>query len=365
MRQFIFMGYLPHILMFMLPLAVSFSDIKNEDVNGVPRTDSIYNDAKLIFHALNPKYNSPELQGYDPPRALEVMSLMLDGFVIQNPDLTTEMKTRVSNIQKSLSRAKINYLTCIQFVFTPDAVQEHELAQLFAENVKDLAANPSDPSLLFTGGHYIVSKEGNLGGHTVIDDVVCQPNGKLQFVINNSGTKAEKYHKTTEDRIDQLVYEDLEIDDLDEVFWRELIRTNFNNPVSSDKLMDSFYASVDAKLLKANNKTSGRPIKRQRAGVCAWKSLISWLHGAIAPGKFKKSRDPYDELVFLKFKKFMFENMLANFNPTPGFKATIGKKPGTISQNEDSFYVEDGAAADFLKIELKRKIKKLDEKIKT
>ncbi len=323
-------------------------------------TESFYNDAKLIFHALNPQHNSPELQGYDPARALEVTAMMLDEFVLQNSDLTTQMKDRLSNIQKSLSRARQHYLTCIEFVAASDTTREQEVALQLADDVKDLAKDQLAPSLLFAGGHYIISENGFLCGHTTTYHVSRQENGKLQFIINNTGTKSDTYHENVADRTNQLVYSDLEADELDEHFWKSVIQTNFNNPVSSNMLMISFYTSIETLLYKGTNKISGRPLKRQKAGICAWKSLSTWLHEAISPGRLKNDRNALDEIVYVRFKKFMFENMLANFNPPLSFKATIGKS----SNNPEEFYVEDQATIDFMKSELRRKIQKLEEKIK-
>jgi len=121
------------------------------------------------------------------------------------------------------------------------------------------------------------------------------------------------------------------------------------SPVAGKFLMESFYDYVDTKLLKgSNNKTIGRSFRSQSVGVCSWKSLSVWLHGKISPGERGKDRDSSHEVVYARFKKLMFQNMLANFNPDKDFKATVGNEEYAV----------------FFKAELARKIQKMDAKIK-
>lgn len=380
----------------MTPLKISSSAISVEALTNPPceqksttvqqRTASIYNDAKLIFHAIGPKFHSPELEGIDPPKSLEVMEITLGQFIEQNPDLTQEMRDRISKMQKSLSSAKANYLTCIGLVnLSGEPSTVSEVALKLSQDVKSLADNPSNPSILFVGGHYIHPKGGSLGGHTASYEVIRQDNGKLSFLINNTAkitAKIEEYHEINGNRTRQLVYTDLEIADLDVNFWRNVIQTNFMNPVRWAVLMDAFYAYVDEKLLKGSNKTMGRSFKSQEVGVCAWKSISVWVHGKISPGNFSENRDSSNELIHVRFKKFMFENMLANFDPGESFKAMIRNRGGVFKIIQFSldvfnnffgrffeinhdlwFSVRNEHAAVFLQAELERKTQKMDAKI--
>ncbi|HEY5235549.1 MAG TPA: hypothetical protein VIJ14_05180, partial [Rhabdochlamydiaceae bacterium] len=226
------------------------------------------------------------------------------------------------------------------------------------QDTKSLADDPSCPSILFMGGHYIHPKGGSLGGHTSSYEVIRQDNGKLSFIIINTA-KVGKYSDIHGNRIRQLVYTDLVPADLDSNFWTTVILKNYMNPVPRAELMDSFYAYVDTKLLKSpTSKTKGRSFKRQElvgefeVGVCAWKSISVWLHGKISPGDLSENRDSSNEIIYFRFKKFMFENMFASFNPDSSFKATV--KMGEDSKD----------AIVFLKAELERKIQKLDATIK-
>jgi hypothetical protein len=317
---------------------------------------SIYNDAKVIFHAIGSKFHS-DLEGIDPGKSIEVMETTLSQFVEQNPDVPQEMRDRISKMQKSLASAKTNYWNCIRLVsLSGEQKVVSEMALQLSQDAKSLADDPSCPSILFMGGHYIHPKGKSLGGHTASYEVIRQDNGKLSFIINDTA-KVGKYSGINGNRIRQLVYTDLEPADLDFNFWTHVILKNYMNPVPRAELMDSFYLYVDTKLLKSpNNKMRGRSFRRQElvgefeVGVCAWKSISVWLHGKISPGDFSENRDSFNEIIYLRFKKFMFENMLANFNPDNSFKAKI-------RMGEDS---KD--AIPFLKTELERKIQKMDAK---
>jgi hypothetical protein len=319
----------------------------------------LYNDPKVIFHAIGSKFHSPQLERLDPGMTIEVMERRLSQFIKQNPDISQEMRDRISKMQKSLARAKMNYWNCIGLVsLSGEQKVVKEMALQLSLDVKNLADDPSYPWVLFMGGHYIHPKGEPLGGHTASYEVIRQDNGKLSFIINNTA-KVGKYSGINGNRIRQLVYTDLEPADLDINFWTNVILKNYMNPAPWAELMDSFYVYVDTKLLKSpNNKTRGRSFRRQElvgefeVGICAWKSISVWLHGKFSPGDFSENRDSSNEIIYLRFKKQMFENMLANFNPDKSFKATI-------RMGEDSM-----DATVFLKAELERKIQKMDAKIK-
>jgi hypothetical protein len=320
---------------------------------------SVYNNAKLIFHAIGSKFPSPQLEGFDPGQSIEVMEITLVQFIEQHPEISQEMRDRISKMQKSLARAKTNYWKCIGLVsLSGEQKVVGEMALQLSQDAKNLADDPSYPSILFMGGHYIHPKGKSLGGHTASYEVIRQDNGKLSFIINNTA-KVGKYSGIDGNRIRQLVYTDLEPADLDSNFWTTVILKNYMNPVPRVELMDSFYVYVDTKLLKSpTNKMKGRSFKRQElvgefeVGVCGWKAISVWLHGKISPGDLSENRDSSNEMIYFKFKKLMFENMLANFNPDPSFKATI-------EMGEDR---KDAVV--FLKAELKRKIQNIDAKTK-
>jgi hypothetical protein len=60
---------------------------------------SIYNNAKLIFHAIGSKFPSPQLEGFDPGQSIEVMETTLVQFIEQNPELSQEMRDRISKMR--------------------------------------------------------------------------------------------------------------------------------------------------------------------------------------------------------------------------------------------------------------------------
>ncbi len=319
------------------------------------KADTLYNNAKLIFHAIGPKVHSLKLEGIDPSQSIEVMEFTLGQFVDEKQDLSAEMRDCILKIRKSLLNAQSRYLSCIKLVNSSDESTVNRIALELSQDVKILADTPSHPSVLFIGGHYLHPKGGSLGGHTASYEVIRQDDGKLSFLINNT-VKIEKHHEINGNRIRQLVYTDLEAADLDRDFWTNVIQTNFMNPVRGSVLMDSFYDYVDTKLLKAsNNKTVSRSFKCQEVGVCAWKSLSVWLHGKISQCNCKENEDPFHESIYVQFKKFMFTKMLANFMPTEQFTATI-----RIGKNGDGAVFYGHSAAEYLKNELQQKIVKRD-----
>lgn len=297
---------------------------------------AIYNNAKLIFHAIGPKFHVPGLAGIDPSVSIEAMEVTLKDFIANNPSIPEKVKTSMINAQEALAIAKANYLSCISLVNVskkPDSV--NTLAVQLSQKVKELTENKS---LLFIGGHYIY-ESGSLGGHTASYEVIRQTDGKLSFIINN--TIKTETHTIDGNRIYQLSYQDLEPSDLNKHFWKNVIKTNYMNPLRGKFLMEAFYAFIDEKLFKGSNKTVGRLFKQQEKGVCAWKSISVWLHSQIAPGERNVNRDNSRELMYVLYKKSLFENMLANFKPN------ISLPQETISALTD---------------ELKRKIHKMNEK---
>lgn len=325
---------------------------------------SIYNNAKVIFHAIGPKFHSPELEGIDPSQSLDVMEFTLGKFLEKNQDIPHEIRNRMLKLQKSMNSAKARYLKCISLVklATESNTEPHSVDVIALELFNDgqsQANNKLYPPTLFIGGHYFYNESGLLTGHTATYEVNRLINGKLDYVVNNT-VKKDEYHQSNEDRIRQLVYADLNTTDLGVSFWKKVIRKNYMTPKREPKLMDSFYSHIDRALAKTpNNRIHGRSFNRQKVGVCAWKSISVWLHGQISPGIHRENRNSAQELVYIRYKKFMFENMLANFNPDESFKALIrfGKDSTETIANKQ--------AALFLKAELERKIQKMDAKIKT
>lgn len=303
------------------------------------QSDSIYNNAKLIFHAIGPRFDLSGLEGIDPSVSISAMEETLENFTQQNRTIPFMMRDCIAKSQRSLARAKMHYLTCIRLVSLeeePPAVDK--LALQLADDSKRLCQDESQPSILFMGGHYLYSK-GSLGGHTASYEVVRQENGKLSFIVHNT-LKNEK-HTVKEGRMHQLVYTDLEASDLDAHFWKNVIKTNYMNPVKGKFVMEAFYNYIDTKLFKGSNKADGRSFKCQVKGVCAWKSISVWLHGKIAPGTNALDRNAADELTFTHYKRALFENMLANFSPG-----------NSLSQE----------ASAFLKTELEKKLQKMNDK---
>lgn len=300
---------------------------------------SMYNNARLIFHAIGPKSSSLGLAGIDPSVSLSAMEASLQTFTAQIPDLPTSIKERMEKAKKSLETAKARYLTCISWVkLTQEPAKLDEMAEGLAEQVRQLAQNESQPSLLFIGGQYLY-KNGSLGGHTASYKVKRQADGQLCFKVFNT-VKTEK-HKVDGNRIHQLVYSDLGTADLDKDFWKNVIKTNYMNPIQGKFLMESFYDYLDKKLLKDSNKTHGESFKGQEdGGVCAWKAISVWLHDEIAPGERRVKRDAAQELAYVRYKGCMFGQMSTNFKP-------------------DNSMAQETATT--LRVELGKKVQKMNE----
>jgi hypothetical protein len=259
----------------------------------------LYNDPKVIFHAIGPKVWS-KLEGIDPSMTTYVMNRLLGEFVAITPDLSEEIISRIQRMQKTLLAAQEHYLSCIYLVGTDHLENVGPIASQLSQEVEKLFQDPLHPSLLFIGGHYYSSESRSIVGHTATYEVIRQDNGTLSFIVNNT-IPIDAYHKVEEDRIYQLVYTDLSPNDLDTTFWKTVIHTNYMHP-KSQPLMDAFYNYLNAKF---KHKTTGRSYKRQIGGVCAWKSLSIWL------------RTHLDLPTYLRFKKMMFETFLAHFHPLP------------------------------------------------
>lgn len=271
---------------------------------GMQAPGDIFNNARLIFHAVGPKFDAPQLEGIDPSVSITAMEAGLENLLVSSPDMPTRMRACIVKAQKSLARAKTNYVICIGLVKLSDVPQSVDrMAAELAQDAISLTQSESEPSILFVGGHYRYSQFGALGGHTVAYDAMRQEDGKLSFIVINTLNEEE------------LVYRDLEAADLDANLWKNVIKTNYMNPLKGEYLMQAFYEYLDTKLNKGRNKTVGRCFKRQVKGVCAWKALSVWLHGKIAPGNRSAHRIACDELTYLRYKKGMFERMAACFKP--------------------------------------------------
>ncbi|GMU19480.1 MAG: hypothetical protein AMXMBFR12_06720 [Candidatus Babeliales bacterium] len=278
------------------------------------QSDDIYNNSRLIFHALGPKFDLAQHEGIDPSVSITAMEIGLGDFMAKNPNMPAQMQNRLVNVQKSLARAKTNYLICIGLVKLADEPSSvGKMALELAREADSLAQTESHPSILFVGGHYLYSKEGSLGGHTATYDVMRQADGKLCFTLINT-LKAEN-DKSESDLLQEEVYSNLNTTDLDEDFWKNVIKLNYMNPFKGKFLMEAFYTYLDKKLNKGSNKTVGRSFRRQVKGVCGWKSISVWLHGKVAPCKNILDRIEHDELVYLGYKRGMFERMQASFRP--------------------------------------------------
>lgn len=296
---------------------------------GMQPADDIYNNPRVIFHAIGPTFDLPKLEGIDPSVSISAMEAGLEDILGTSPNMPTPMKARLVSAQKSLARAKTNYLVCIGLVkLTDEPSSVDKMALDLSQDAKRLKQSESEPSILFVGGHYLYSQLGALGGHTAAYDVMRQEDGKLRFVVINTLKEEE------------LIYSDLEAADLDTDLWKNVIKTNYMNPIKGAFLMQAFYEYIDKKLNKGSNKSVGRAFHRQVKGICGWKAVSVWLHGKIAPGKRSIDRIACNELTYLHYKKCMFERMFARFKP------------------DSSVALQTGVT---LKAELEKKIQKITE----
>jgi hypothetical protein len=293
-------------------------------------TDDIYNNPRVIFHAIGPTFDLPKLEGIDPSVSISAMEAGLEDILGTSPNMPAPMKARLVSAQKSLARAKTNYLVCIGLVkLTDEPSSVDKMALDLSQDAKRLKQSESEPSILFVGGHYLYSQLGALGGHTAAYDVMRQEDGKLRFVVINTLKEEE------------LIYSDLEATDLDTDLWKNVIKTNYMNPIKGAFLMQAFYEYIDKKLNKGSNKSVGRAFHRQVKGICGWKAVSVWLHGKIAPGKRSIDRIACNELTYLHYKKCMFERMFARFKPDSSvalqtgvtLKAALEKKIQKITED--------------------------------
>lgn len=312
--------------------------------------DAFVYDARVNFNALNLEARC-KLEGIDPAQSIDAIEEILGKYVDQ--DLWLEMKNRIQTLRKSLLSAREQYQECNSLVGHPEeTAKANKIACQLASDVEHLSSDPSHPPILFIGGHYWVNENGSMVGHTATYEVIRQENGSLSFIVNNTIPDGI-HHEISENKIRQLVYNDLKPTDLDVSFWENVIQMNYMN-LAKGKFMDPFYTYLDNRLLKIQkNKTFGRSYKKQNSGVCAWKSITVWLHGKIAKGDFREDRNSTDEGVYVNFKKLLFETMLKSFDS---------------NEIPDGMTVQYGSqvepASIFLKRELERKIDRLRVKEK-
>ena len=242
----------------------------------------IYNNAKLIYHALGPKFHLP-LEGIDPSVSISAMETSLRNFMEKSPNISPMMTDRMVKAQKSLARAKTNYLVCIGLVkLTEEPSSVDKMALELSQDAKSLTRSESDSSILFVGGHYLYSKEGSLGGHTATFDVMRQENGKLCYTIINT-VKTEN-QETDGSLIYELVYRDLDATDLDADFWKNIIKINYMNPMKGKSLMESCYDYIDKKINKGSNKTSRKIFQTPRKRSLCMEgnlSMVAWKNGSL------------------------------------------------------------------------------------
>ncbi len=330
---------------------------------------STFDDPRFIYHALGPDYGS-DLSGWSLAESSAYMAKCLEAFISESGELSEEMKHKLEAFKQDLGRAK------------EQDINLNVGPQDLEKQVLGLANKGPDHRVLFFGGHSGKGSSG--GGHAVLYEVTCQPNGKYSFMINNTGEGNKTHVHGENGRVNQIVYKDLDASDLNAEFWKRIIETKHHDRVSN---MDDFYKYVDKQLNKENgNKCVGREIKAQRGGVCAWKTCCTLLHGIISPGETKSIRNPADELVFVKFKKFIFEKQLKAFSSVKTIDSTIRLPKGgawkviflalkllkvniTHKIFDHTFLsfmfvtLKKEQAATFLKADLEGKILKMNDKI--
>jgi hypothetical protein len=318
---------------------------------------------KGVFHAIGPDFKASKLEGFD---SLAVSHLMKDNL----KEFITSLRQEAMTPEEDIKKLEMIY----QVLETADKDCSLYSADKIkgARHLSEKVQGSMEAPLLFYGGSR---------GHAVIYEVTRQDNGLLSFMINNTGLGIE-HHKHTHDRVQQVIYKDLKPEQLNAAFWEKLIDHKQQN-----EEMTPFYEFVEHHLADTTNKTEGRSIRQQRSGVCSFKSLSTWLHGQIASGHTKESRNPADEILYVKYKKFMFKQQLAEIktNSIGSKKIAIGRQNRLMSLvigiansilrvvgstkrvNGEMFtryeVLSGQAAADYLEKSLKNKIQKMDQKI--
>lgn len=250
---------------------------------------------KTIFHAIGPtNLHSDDLEGLTFREGAIQFSTYLRAFINQAQTLTEEQIIKLNSVQKILHQA---FIDCPLEGGESEDFFNDLLAKNLAEKVNKLAENTTEESLLFLGG----AKPKGIP-HAIVYEVFKEIDGTLTFLINNTGAGIE-LHKKNSKKVHTILYKNINKDKINANFWKKII--NFQSHTVAESSTRDLYGYIDSQLNDGNNKADGRLLKPQRAGVCAWKSLSTWLHGKIAPGETNQDRNVQDELLYLEFMKFV------------------------------------------------------------
>ena len=300
--------------------------------------------ARAIYHVLAPrKIHSSTLEGWNTGAALSQMISMLESY---KKDHSTPYNL------KHLDRVVCHLIhaSAIQNLFDSrldeDQWDEYIISEMMCMKIADLKEGEC---VVFPGGYKGTSEK--MPGHAILYEVIAEPNQKFTFLINNTGAGIG-HHKTniTSKRTHQLEYRKLDLKDLDADFWSSLCKLR-NQSRNSNEI----YAFIDKKLNKHDgNKVSGRRIKFQRSGVCAWKSISTWAHGKIAPGLTATQRRPHEEIIYHQCKKNLIEKKIQELKD-PLLKNYIKEHMDAYKKTFISTYIEKIALflKKFFKIEYK------------
>lgn len=266
-----------------------------------PSEKELKNKAKAIYHALAPrKIHSSTMEGWNTRAAINQMTAMLESYKKDHP--TDPNLKRLDWIVYNLIHTH-----SIQDLFDSkldeDELNNYLISEIMCIKIADLKEGES---LVFPGGY--MGTSGQMSGHAILYEVIAEPNQKYTFLINNTGNGIG-HHKTntTSKRTHQLEYRNLDAQDLNDDFWSSICKLK-KNPKRD---VHEIYAFLDKKLNKKNrNKVSSRQIKYQRTGICAWKSVSTWVHGKMAPGLKPKQRRPHEEMMYYRCKKNMIEKKI-------------------------------------------------------
>lgn len=265
-----------------------------------PSELELKNKAKAIYHVLAPrKIHSSTMEGWSTRAAINQMTAMLESY---KKDHSTHPNLKrldwiVYNLVDALS---------IQDLFdskvNEDELNEFIISEIMCIKIADLKEGES---LVFPGGYIGTSEK--MRGHAILYEVIAEPHQKYTFLINNTGNGIGN-HKTSYflKRTHQLEYRNLDIKDLDTDFWSSICKLR-----DQTRNVNEIYEFLDKKLNKHNgNKVSSRRIKFQRTGICAWKSVSTWVHGKMAPGLKTKKRRPHEEIIYYRCKKNWIEKKI-------------------------------------------------------
>lgn len=318
------------------------------------------------FHVIGPTgLQSSSLEGMNRREAADQLSQYLQKFIVEETTLTEHQKEKLGSLLTTLDEAIVS---SVSMPLT------EEVKKVFKQ--KFLEELDKNGRFLFLGGYITTSEVDKSihGGHAIIYEVFKEKDGSYTFVINNTGRGIEK-HKIKGNKVHTILYTGLSLNTFNDNFWGKLLDyrsqgTNVENSVNN------IYQHIDVSLNCGDNKKDGRLLKYQRAGVCAWKGLSTWLHGKIAPGEKQLDRNKDDELLYLKFMRFVLSKKKVELKGMENVftsKNVIINKTNRVSKLFKEMFgqkykpkeYKDREAAKLLDDELDNKIARIDKKIKS